>query len=141
MLQREGAPDLLEKVITIYLADAPEILKALGAAAEKKKFQDIYQAAHKLKSSSGSVGALHLSSLLAEVERLGRGDRLEKLGEVLAQIGEEYEAVAKALKADNKERYVEKGPFYGAAFVLGIAITVVAFWNSIVNVLTHIKIP
>ena len=51
------------------------------------------------------------------------------------------EEIAKALRADNKERYVEKGPFYGAAFVMSVAIAVVAFWNSIVNAVTHIKIP
>lgn len=100
LLQRKGAPDLLEKVITIYLADAPNTLKTIGDAVQGKDAREIYQAAHKLKSSSASVGALHLASLLAEAELLGREDRLEGVEDVLTQIREEYEAVKNALEAE-----------------------------------------
>ena len=100
LLQREGAPDLVEKVVTIYLTDAPGIIARLDAAVQARDALEIRQAAHKLKSSSASVGALYLASLLAEAELRGREDRQEDIGELTAQIGDEYEAVKKALEKE-----------------------------------------
>ena len=84
-------------MINLYLADGPEILKRLAAAAEVKSSREFALAAHKFKSSSASVGALHLSSLLAEAERMGREDCREEFATVLAKITAEYQTVGKSL--------------------------------------------
>ena len=98
-LQKEGAPDLVEKVVSIYLADAPETIAALSNAVERRDAREISQKAHKLKSSSASIGALHLASLLAQAELLGREGRLEDIAGIAVQIREEYAAVSNTLEA------------------------------------------
>ena len=98
-LQKEGAPDLVEEVVSIYLADAPEIIAALGNAVERRDAREVSRQAHKLKSSSASIGALHLASLLARAELLGREGRLENIAGITVQIREEYTAVNNALEA------------------------------------------
>jgi len=98
-LQKKGAPDLVERVVSLYLADVPRIIAMLEAAVQRQDAQEIGQAAHKLKSSSASVGALYLASLLAEAELLGREGRLEGIAGIAVQIREEYAAVNNALKA------------------------------------------
>jgi CheY-like chemotaxis protein/HPt (histidine-containing phosphotransfer) domain-containing protein len=99
-LQGADAPDLLKTLVTLYFSEAPKILKTLDDAVQRKDTQEIRKAAHTLKSSSASVGALNLASLLAEAERRGREDRTEGVEGVLAQINEEYEAVKYALEAE-----------------------------------------
>lgn len=99
-LQQENAPDLVEKVIALYLSEAPKTLTALGNAIEGNDPQTIYQAAHKLKSSTASVGALHLAALLKEAECMGRENRTNESHELWLKIMEEYEAVKNALETE-----------------------------------------
>ena len=99
LLQKEGAPDLVEKVVSLYLADAPETIAALGDALERRDAGEISRKAHKLKSSSANIGALQLASLLAQAELLGREGRLEDMEGIAGRIREEYAAVNNALEA------------------------------------------
>jgi two-component system, sensor histidine kinase len=99
-LQQKGAPDLVGKVVTLYLSDASKVLDALDDAVKGENAQEIYRAAHKLKSSSANVGALNLASLLKQAEAMGRENRAGEVPEVFLQIREEYKAVKNALEAE-----------------------------------------
>jgi HPt (histidine-containing phosphotransfer) domain-containing protein len=98
-LQREGAPDLVGKLVTLYLTEASAIISTLGTAVNKKNTQDFFRLAHKLKSSSANVGALYLSSLLKSLEALGRQNEIEGTAGLFAAIKEEFETVRKSLEA------------------------------------------
>ena len=110
MLQHDGAPDLLGKVIARYLSDAPQAIGTIGDALQRKNAREIFQAAHALKTSSKIVGALHLASLLEEVELRGRENRIEGAGGIFLMIREEYEAVKNALETLLAERTSDPDP-------------------------------
>lgn len=98
-IQQKGAPDLVGKLVTLYLTQASTIIKTLGSAVEEKNTQDIFHLAHKFKSSSANVGALYLSSLLKELEAMGRQNKTDGAKRLFADIEKEFEAVRKSLEA------------------------------------------
>mgnify|MGYP000895590178 CR=1 FL=1 len=63
---------LLGKVIRAFLRDAPHRLAAMRAAADAGDAEGLRNGAHRMKSSSATVGADRLAALCAELERLGR---------------------------------------------------------------------
>src|SRR5262249_31972362 len=69
-----GAPDLLQKVIGLYLENTPKLLETMRAAEKRNEASQLCYAAHTLKSSSANIGALRLAHLfkpLAEEARQG----------------------------------------------------------------------
>ncbi len=103
-LQREGEPDILEKVVDLYLTDAPKLFHALSEAVTKEDAVALRQAAHAFKSSTAILGALSLSSLLKELETMGRTNATGNAPQLLDKIQNEYEAVEAALKEDVARR-------------------------------------
>jgi two-component system, sensor histidine kinase and response regulator len=97
-LQREGAPNLFNKLVTIYLTQASAIIISLSSAVIEKNAQDIFHLAHKLKSSSANVGAVYLSSLLKNLETLGRQSKTEGTANLFTAIEKEFEAVRDSLE-------------------------------------------
>ena len=102
-LQQEGAPDLVDNLIALYVSEAEHTMSSLASAIDLKNTQDMFLLAHKLKSSSANVGASHLTALLRELELLGRQDKLEGTADLFVRITKEFDAVQEALKpADGK---------------------------------------
>ena len=97
-LQRPGAPDFIGELVTAYVTQSSAIMKSLGSAVDEKNTQDMFRLAHKLKSSSASVGALRLSALLKGLELLGRQNEVEGTVDMFANIQKEFAAVQEALK-------------------------------------------
>lgn len=98
-LQREGAPNLFNKLVTIYLTQASVIITSLSSAVIEKNAQDIFHLAHKFKSSSANVGAVYLSSLLKNLETMGRQSKTEGTANLFTAIEKEFEAVRDSLEA------------------------------------------
>jgi two-component system sensor histidine kinase/response regulator len=103
-LQKKGSTDLLGRIIGVYLGSSPNILKALQEAVAVGDVESMYRAAHNLKSSSATLGALTLAERCKQLEAMGRTGDTENAGEVLAQIEAEYKAVQEALKAELEAR-------------------------------------
>jgi two-component system, sensor histidine kinase and response regulator len=97
-LQRAGAPDFIGELVTAYLAQSSAIMKSLGSAVDEKNTENMFRLAHKLKSSSASVGAMRLSGLLKGLELLGRQNEVEGTADMFANIQKEFAAVQEALK-------------------------------------------
>jgi HPt (histidine-containing phosphotransfer) domain-containing protein len=98
-LQKKGAPDILAKVIDLYITDAPKLLCAMDDALTRGDGDALTKAAHTFKSSSANVGALNLSSLLKELETMGRMNSMKTAPGLLCKVEDEYGAVEDALKA------------------------------------------
>ncbi len=101
-LQVAGAPDMLAKIIEIYLQECPKLLETLDEAVASGDADGVRKAAHSLKSSSANLGAINLSALCKELEMGGRDNRLDKAAELLAGIDAEYSAVKAALAAETE---------------------------------------
>ncbi len=102
-LQEEGE-DLLNKIITIFLNDAPERLKELREAVNSRDAPSVNRSAHTLKSSCAHLGALKLSSLFKEMEAMGRTNSLEHASELLSQVESEFVEVEAALRSELVKR-------------------------------------
>jgi PAS domain S-box-containing protein len=97
-LQRDGAPDILKKVIDLFLNDTPNLLQDLHEAVTKCDAKVLQNTAHRLKSSSANLGAVKLAAMCKEVEKMARLNKIQEAKTQLREIEAEYEAVRVALE-------------------------------------------
>jgi HPt (histidine-containing phosphotransfer) domain-containing protein len=99
----QGEPDVVGELIDIFLADTPRLIEAMRAAIAGTDAAGVYHAAHTLKSSCASMGALRLSGLSAEQEALSRSGHLNGAAAKLALIEAEYEQVRSILHVERMQ--------------------------------------
>jgi signal transduction histidine kinase/CheY-like chemotaxis protein len=99
-LQQPGSPDLVEKVIGLYLDSARSLQQTLSEAVRDADGEGIREAAHALKSSSANVGARWLAELCKRLEYMGRQNDLADTHSVLQQLSAEYQRVVDALQKE-----------------------------------------
>ena len=92
------ADQFLTQLINVYLEETPLLLQSIGTAISQTDSATMQQAAHTLKSSSASLGAITLSKLCEQLESLGRSQATAQATELVAQIEPEYERVKAALQ-------------------------------------------
>jgi HPt (histidine-containing phosphotransfer) domain-containing protein len=102
-LQKQDRPNLVGKVINIYLEESPKLLTCLRDAIPGGDTTAMTKAAHSLKSSSANVGASALATLCKELEALGRASSTENAPQLLSGIEAEFERVQVALTEELKE--------------------------------------
>jgi len=89
-LQRPGKPDLLKKVIEQYFAEGVRQIEAMRSGFTAGDSAAIRGASHRLKSSSGYLGARVLSEYCAELEYICREGELPADLAYITRIEEEY---------------------------------------------------
>ncbi len=92
-----GDEAFLAELIGSYLADSPPLLEAMRAAAVAGDPATLRRAAHTLKSTSASMGALRLSGVCREVEAAASAGRVEAA--LVEAAAAEYARVSDALAA------------------------------------------
>jgi CheY-like chemotaxis protein len=95
-----GKPELLSRVINLYLVESPKLMARLKQAAAASDAPEIARAAHSLKSSSGNVGAKVLSAYCADIEASARRSDTEEARRLLAKIETEHGRVQNALSVE-----------------------------------------
>jgi HPt (histidine-containing phosphotransfer) domain-containing protein len=89
-LQREGRPDILNTLITLFLDSARALLMDLAAAAKDGDRAALRQASHALNSASANVGATVLSARCRELETMVREgsvpDPMERVEAIIAEF-------------------------------------------------------
>ena len=98
-LQRPGAPNILKKVITLFLAEAPKLFEALRDAVAQSDCAAMQRAAHICKSSSANLGALKFAGLCEEMEHDAHAGSNEQSQTRLGLIEVEYEKMLLAFQA------------------------------------------
>ena len=101
--QQEGEPDIVARLVDIFLENSPEVLESMSKACKEKEVEQLWKLAHSFKSSSATVGAARLASLCEDMEMRGRNNRLEGLFQLPEKIAEEFELVRKALQSYSNE--------------------------------------
>jgi signal transduction histidine kinase/HPt (histidine-containing phosphotransfer) domain-containing protein/FixJ family two-component response regulator len=96
-LEAEGGAGLLARVIGAYFDSAPGLVEEIENAIEKGDAGALADAAHPLKSSSASLGALRLSELCKELEALGRAGCTDGASDLLGEFQLEFSRVRRAL--------------------------------------------
>ena len=104
-LQQPGSPNLLQKIIGVYLDSSRALVEQLGAAFLASESTAIAEAAHALKSSSANIGATALAEICRVIESAGRRGDLSGTRGLQTAMRSEYAGVVAAL-ADLKDRNV-----------------------------------
>lgn len=98
-LDPDGRHGVVTRVMRTYETSLVRQMAQLVEARDRGDPVAIGNLAHTLKSSSASVGALALSALCAEIERLVRGDETAGLGPLVEHLLSEAELVLGAVRA------------------------------------------
>lgn len=93
-------PTTIKELLSEFRTDAEKIALEMLAAYQSKQFAEVGSLAHKLKSSSRSVGAIALGNLCAEIEQAGKGDDATTLAIILPQFNTQLAAVKSYLESN-----------------------------------------
>jgi two-component system, sensor histidine kinase and response regulator len=95
-----GKPELLTRVINLYLVESPKLMHKLKQAAGASNAREIASSAHSLKSSSANVGAKALSRYCEDLEASARRADTEEARRILAKVEDEHHSVQTALSEE-----------------------------------------
>ena len=98
-LQREGRPDIVNRVITLFLESAPALIGDLEEGVVSGDTTLLHRASHTLKSASANVGAALLSAHCKELETMARSGSVPDARSRVATIVEDYRRAQAALTA------------------------------------------
>lgn len=96
---RDVLGDEVDKIISVYLEDAPRLIAQLERAVATNDPIALRVSAHTLKSSSANIGATTLSNAARDLEHGARDGTLQSPGNVVAKIVSEFAQVRAALQA------------------------------------------
>ena len=96
-LQDAEAPDLMARVLDLYLVESPRLMQKLRQASEAGDVAEMARFAHSLDSSSANVGATVLARLCNELRQSARGGDLDASRGLVAQVEQEHGRVQDAL--------------------------------------------
>ncbi len=96
-LEKNGSPGLLSRLVKTYIDSSPALIDQISRSVEDGDFENLERAAHSLKSSSATLGAISLSAHCKELERLGRQRSLGSAPELLVNLETEFSRVRRAL--------------------------------------------
>ncbi|MEO5330769.1 MAG: response regulator [Magnetococcus sp. YQC-5] len=95
----KAVPGTFTMVIEEFLSSTPGLLEAVEQAAKQQSPEQVYAAAHALKSNSATVGALALAELCATMEQAARQGDVEPAVKLIKTATESFHAAVPDLKA------------------------------------------
>ena len=105
-LQRSGRPDLLARVLTAYLEDSHRLVKQIHDAVQSNDPVALYEAAHRLKSSSAQLGALTTATHCNDIETLGRSGQFERAERLLGELARTHSAACAIITHELQRRSI-----------------------------------
>jgi HPt (histidine-containing phosphotransfer) domain-containing protein len=99
-VRTNGRPELLSRVIQVYLAESPALVEKLKEALRTGNASALASSAHSLKGCSANVGATALTRYCAEAEAFGRRADTEHARGCVAKIESEHRSVQSALTSE-----------------------------------------
>ena len=97
-LQQPDKPDLLKKVITLYLNDTPVLLQSLSRSIDSKHSEAVAELIYSLISSSAQLGANTLVELAQKLEIQTSNQEWDSATELMMATEQNYAAVDQALQ-------------------------------------------
>lgn len=92
--------DSLEEIIEVYLTESPKLLHKMTQAMNQGDIDQLRDAAHSLKSTSGAIGANTLAQLSQTLEQMARRGNITEAEALIAKIETEYPLVKAALEQE-----------------------------------------
>jgi signal transduction histidine kinase/CheY-like chemotaxis protein/HPt (histidine-containing phosphotransfer) domain-containing protein len=109
-IQRPDRPDLVKRVLQMWLDTAPAKLLAITEAAQASDAHRLARAAHDLKGGSGNVGLVQIADQLARIEQLAKQDRLGEIAPLLSQLPDLHIAAAAAVRGELERHTTHEPP-------------------------------
>ena len=78
--------DSLNEVLQTFIDYVPGQIDDLTRAISNGNAENVFNLAHKLKSSSSSIGALGMAHVAEEIELIGRAGSIEGTAELLEKL-------------------------------------------------------
>ena len=97
-LRNDVGAEFVGELIETYCSETPQLIAKLQHALDVNDAGAFRQAAHSIKSTSYTFGALSLGEMAKELEMLGRAGDLAGAPEKVARLAAEYDRVQQALK-------------------------------------------
>ena len=94
---RNMAGERTDDIIKVYLEDSLLRLDDMKKSIENNEPDQLRQAAHALRSSSGNLGATNLWNLCEEIEAIARQGTIEGTAQKMYRLRVEYSRVCDAL--------------------------------------------
>ncbi len=82
--------DTLNEVLQTFIDYMPTQIEELGQAISLNDAESVFNIAHKMKSSSSSIGALGLAHKAEQIELIGRAGNTQGSAVLLEQIKEMF---------------------------------------------------
>ena len=95
--------DTLNEVLQTFIDYMPGQIDELTQAISNDNPENVFNLAHKLKSSSSSIGALGLAQVAQEIELIGRSGTTEGTAELLEQLKGLYAGAETVLQEELKK--------------------------------------
>lgn len=97
-LKEAMGAEFLPELVSAYFDEMPILLSKLHQALAKQDCDAFRQAAHSIKSTSNSFGALEFGALAKELEMMGREVNLDGAPAKVEALTSGYELVRQALE-------------------------------------------
>jgi len=97
-LQRPGKPDILARIVGMYMEKSPELITAIQEGVAANDCDKVKMAAHTLKSSSAYVGATALAEVCGRVEAKAANDQLGDTADDITMINDGFGSVVSQIK-------------------------------------------
>ena len=78
--------DSLDEVLQTFIDYVPGQIDELSTAVMNEDADSVFNLAHKMKSSSSSIGALGLAQMAEQIELIGRAGSTEGTAELLEKL-------------------------------------------------------
>jgi len=97
-LQRPGKPDILGKIINMYLDKTPELIADIEGGIAANDATRVKMAAHTLKSSSAYLGATTLAEQCNRLEAKAANEDLSDSSENVENINSGFQQLCEQIK-------------------------------------------
>jgi HPt (histidine-containing phosphotransfer) domain-containing protein len=97
-LKENMGEDFLGELVQAYFDETPQLISALQSALASGDSEAFRRAAHSIKSTSNSFGALEYGELARELEMMGKDNKLGEAGGKVEILVSEYPNVKKSLE-------------------------------------------
>ncbi len=94
--------EVLQELIDTFIEYMPEQIENLETAIRDNDAEHIFSIAHRIKSSSNSLGALGLAETAESIEMIGRRGESTGAAEHLSTLQSQYSEVVDFLKEELK---------------------------------------
>ena len=97
-LQRPGKPDILARIVNMYMEKSPELISAIREGAAANDCDKVKMAAHTLKSSSAYVGASAMAEACSRVEAKASNDQLGEAADDIENVSSGFTSTVEQIK-------------------------------------------